>query len=136
MRNDQSMYRTYAADWWTGKHRWLRTMRNLIPPRLKFFDEVVKGWQGKAVLDLGCGGGFMAEELARRGAKVIGIDPSQPAIAAAREHAETQGLIIDYRTGAGEQLPMPDAVLDIVVIVTCWSIWPILPSCWPKSAAC
>ena len=117
MRNDQSMYRTFAADWWTGRHRWLRTMQNLVAPRLKFFDAVVKGWQGKAVLDLGCGGGFMAEELARRGAKVTGIDPSQPAIAAAREHAETQGLIIDYRVGMGERLPIQDGVLDVVVIV-------------------
>jgi 2-polyprenyl-6-hydroxyphenyl methylase / 3-demethylubiquinone-9 3-methyltransferase len=117
MRNDQSMYRTYAADWWTGRHRWLRTMHNLVPPRLKFFDEVVKGWQGKAVLDLGCGGGFMAEELARRGAKVTGIDPSEPAIAAARAHAETQSLVIDYQVGMGERLPMQDGVLDIVVIV-------------------
>lgn len=117
MRNDQSMYRTYASEWWTGRHRWLRTMHNLVPPRLKFFDNIVKGWQGKSVLDIGCGGGFMAEELARRGATVTGVDPSEPAIAAAREHAQACGLAIDYRFGVGEKLPMPDGMLDIVVIV-------------------
>lgn len=111
------MYRTYAAGWWTGRHRWLRTMHNLVAPRLKYFDGVVKDWRGMSVLDLGCGGGFMAEALARRGAKVIGVDPSAPAIEAAREHARAEGLDIDYRVGSGEALPVPDGSLDCVVVV-------------------
>jgi 2-polyprenyl-6-hydroxyphenyl methylase / 3-demethylubiquinone-9 3-methyltransferase len=117
MRNDQSMYRTYAAGWWTGRHRWLRTLHNLVPPRLKYFDGIVKDWRGMSVLDLGCGGGFMAEALARRGAKVIGIDPSAPAIEAAREHAAAEGLDIDYRVASGEDLPLSDGSLDCVVAV-------------------
>jgi 2-polyprenyl-6-hydroxyphenyl methylase / 3-demethylubiquinone-9 3-methyltransferase len=117
MRNNQSMYRTYAAEWWTGRHRWLRTMHNLVPPRLKYFDRIVNDWRGMSVLDLGCGGGFMAEAMARRGAKVIGIDPSAPAIEAAREHAEASGLDIDYRVAYGEHLPFPDRSLDCVVVV-------------------
>jgi 2-polyprenyl-6-hydroxyphenyl methylase / 3-demethylubiquinone-9 3-methyltransferase len=117
MRNDQSMYHTYAAGWWTGRHRWLRTMHNLVPPRLKCFDGIVKDWRGMSVLDLGCGGGFMAEALVRRGAKVIGIDPSAPAIQAAREHAKAEGLDIDYRVASGENLPVPDGSLACVVAV-------------------
>jgi ubiquinone biosynthesis O-methyltransferase len=117
MRNDQSMYRTYAAEWWTGRHRWLRTMHNLVPPRLKYFDRIVKDWRGMSVLDLGCGGGFMAESLAERGARVIGIDPSGPAIEAAREHAEAARLHIDYRVACGERLPCADESLDCVVVV-------------------
>ena len=117
MRNDQSMYRTYAAEWWTGRHRWLRTMHNLVRPRLKYFDRIVKDWRGKSVLDLGCGGGFMAEALTRKGARVIGIDPSAPAIEAARKHAEATRLSIDYRAASGEHLPVPDGSLDCVVVV-------------------
>jgi ubiquinone biosynthesis O-methyltransferase len=117
IRNNQSMYRTYAAEWWTGRHRWLRTMHNLVPARLKYFDRIVGDWRGLRVLDLGCGGGFMAEALARRGAGVIGIDPSAPAITAAREHARVEGLDIDYRVASGEDLPVPDGSLDYVVSV-------------------
>ena len=92
-------------------------MHNLVPPRLKYFDRIVKDWRGMSVLDLGCGGGFMAEPLARRGAKVVGIDPSAPAIGAAREHAEATGLHVDYRVASGEDLPFSDGSFDGVVIV-------------------
>jgi 2-polyprenyl-6-hydroxyphenyl methylase/3-demethylubiquinone-9 3-methyltransferase len=117
MRNDQSMYRTYAAEWWTGRHRWLRTMHNLVPARLEYFDRVVGNWRGISVLDLGCGGGFMAEALASRGAKAIGVDPSEPAIEAGRQHAKAAGLDIDYRVGTGEAIPAPNESLDCVVVV-------------------
>jgi 2-polyprenyl-6-hydroxyphenyl methylase/3-demethylubiquinone-9 3-methyltransferase len=117
MRNDQSMYRSYAAEWWTGRHRWLRTMHNLVPPRLEYFDGVVGDWGGTCVLDLGCGGGFMAEALAGRGAKVIGVDPSAPAIEAGRAHAKAAGLDIDYRVGTGEAIPAPDESFDCVMVV-------------------
>jgi 2-polyprenyl-6-hydroxyphenyl methylase/3-demethylubiquinone-9 3-methyltransferase len=117
MRNDQTMYRRDAADWWTGRHRWLRTMHNLVPARLRYFERFVGDWRGLSVLDLGCGGGFMAEALARRGAKIIGVDPSGPAIEAAREHAAAEGLAIDYRVGTAEAIPAPDQAFDCVVIV-------------------
>ena len=117
MRNDQTMYRSYAAEWWSGKHRWLRTMHNLVPARLKYFDTAVGDWRGLSVLDLGCGGGFMTEPLAKRGAKLIGIDPSEPAIAAAREHARDAGLDIDYRIGTAEAIPLAEASVDCVAIV-------------------
>jgi 2-polyprenyl-6-hydroxyphenyl methylase/3-demethylubiquinone-9 3-methyltransferase len=117
MRNDQTMYRSYAAEWWSGRHRWLRTMHNLVPARLQYFDRVVRDWRELRVLDLGCGGGFMAEALAERGAKVIGIDPSAPAIEAAREHAKAAGLAIDYRVGTGEAIPAENESLDCVVVV-------------------
>jgi 2-polyprenyl-6-hydroxyphenyl methylase / 3-demethylubiquinone-9 3-methyltransferase len=117
MRNDQTMYRSYAAEWWSGKHRWLRTMHNLVPARLEYFDRVVGDWRGLSVLDLGCGGGFMTEPLAARGAKVTGVDPSEPAITAARQHAKDVGLDIDYRAGTAEAIPLPDNSVDCVVIV-------------------
>ena len=59
----------------------------------------------------------MAEALSVRGATVTGIDPSEAAIAAARRHAEANGLEINYQVGSGESLPFANGVFDIVVCV-------------------
>ena len=59
----------------------------------------------------------MAEALARLGADVIGIDPSQPALKAARCHAETEGLCLKYSVGRGEQIPLANESVDVVVCV-------------------
>ena len=115
--NDLSIYETYAETWWTGEHRWLRTLHNLVPARLAHFDLLVDAWQGCRVLDLGCGGGFMSEALAGRGAVVTGIDPAQPALAIARSHAKSGGLSIIYLHGTGEAIPVKDATFDQVVCV-------------------
>jgi 2-polyprenyl-6-hydroxyphenyl methylase/3-demethylubiquinone-9 3-methyltransferase len=72
---------------------WVRTLKNLVPGRLAWFDRHID-WQGKAVLDLGSAGSFMAEALAQRGAQMTGIDPAADAIAAARAHARATGLRI------------------------------------------
>ncbi len=115
--NNQDLYRNDAHEWWSGKHRWLRVMQNLVPIRMKFFSNVVESWEGKRVLDIGCGGGFMSEALAKQGAIVTGIDPSDLAIEAARKHAQSEGLKIDYQIGTGETLPFASASFDYVVIV-------------------
>jgi 2-polyprenyl-6-hydroxyphenyl methylase/3-demethylubiquinone-9 3-methyltransferase len=117
MRNDLSIYRTFAPHWWDGSQRFLRLLHNLVPARLAYFDTIVVDWRGKAVLDLGCGGGFMAEALARRGARVTGIDPAAAAVRVAEAHARSQGLAIRYAVGSGECLPLADHDVDCVVCV-------------------
>ena len=115
-RNDLTIYDRYAAHWWDGSVRWLRVLQNLVPARMQYFDATID-WRGKAVLDLGCGGGFMSEALARRGALVTGIDPAASAIAIAERHAAAQGLTITYVAASGERLPVPDQSMDHVVCV-------------------
>jgi 2-polyprenyl-6-hydroxyphenyl methylase / 3-demethylubiquinone-9 3-methyltransferase len=115
-RNDLTIYDRYAQHWWDGSQRWLRTLQNLVPARFRYFDDVVS-WHGKTVLDLGCGGGFMAEALATRGAVVTAIDPAAGAIDIAKRHAAGQGLAIDYLVGSGESLPLGDKSFDCVVCV-------------------
>jgi 2-polyprenyl-6-hydroxyphenyl methylase/3-demethylubiquinone-9 3-methyltransferase len=115
-RNDLSIYDGAAAQWWSDDLRWVRTLRNMVPGRLSWFDRRVD-WAGKSVLDLGCAGGFMAEALDDRGADVTGIDPAAEAIAAARDHARDAGRSIRYDTGTGEALPYGDASFDAVVCV-------------------
>ncbi len=116
MRNDLTIYDKVADRWWSDDIRWVRTLKNLVPGRLKWFDRQID-WQGKAVLDLGCAGGFMAEAMARRGAHVTGIDPAVEAIDAARAHARATGLRIGYDVGVGEALPYDDSSFDAVVCV-------------------
>jgi 2-polyprenyl-6-hydroxyphenyl methylase / 3-demethylubiquinone-9 3-methyltransferase len=116
MRNDLTIYNTVADRWWSDDIRWVRTLKNLVPGRLAWFDRHMD-WQGRDVLDLGCAGGFMAEALALRGANVTGIDPAEDAIDAARAHARESGLRIGYDVGVGEALPYESASFDAVVCV-------------------
>lgn len=115
-RNDLSIYDAVAPQWWSDDIRWVRTLKNLVPGRLAWFDRHVE-WPGKSVLDLGCAGGFMAEAMSDQGANVIGIDPAVQAVGAARAHAAASERDIRYDVGIGERLPYQDAVFDIVVCV-------------------
>ena len=115
-RNDLTIYDTVADRWWSDELRWVRTLKNLVPARLKHFDRLVD-WRGLRVLDLGCAGGFMAEALDDRGAVVTGIDPAAEAVVAARSHADQSGRNIRYDTGIGEALPYEDGAFDAVVCV-------------------
>jgi 2-polyprenyl-6-hydroxyphenyl methylase/3-demethylubiquinone-9 3-methyltransferase len=116
MRNDLTIYDTVARQWWSDELRWVRTLKNLVPGRLKWMDRQID-WAGKQVLDLGCAGGFMAEALDERGAQVTGIDPAKEAIAAARAHAAQNDRDIRYDIGIGEALPYDDESYDAVVCV-------------------
>ena len=113
-RNNLKIYDEVAAQWWSDDIRWVRTLKNMVPGRLRYFDKLID-WQGKAVLDLGCAGGFMVEALDDRGAQVIGIDPAADAIEAARIHAQSRS--IQYDVGVGESLPYSDGQFDAVVCV-------------------
>lgn len=116
-RNDLSIYDTFADRWWDGSTRWVRTLQNMVPARLSYFERYTGGWADARVLDLGCAGGFLSEALAWEGAQVWGIDPSEGAIAAAQAHAAVEGLDITYQTGVGESLPFADNSFDHVVCV-------------------
>jgi 2-polyprenyl-6-hydroxyphenyl methylase/3-demethylubiquinone-9 3-methyltransferase len=116
MRNDLTIYDQIADQWWSEEVRWIRILRNLAKGRLSWFDQALD-WRGKEVLDLGCAGGFMSDEIAQRGARVTGIDPAQKAIEIAIRHAESKQLSIRYDAGVGEKLPYADHTFDIVICV-------------------
>ncbi|MEM6940986.1 MAG: bifunctional 2-polyprenyl-6-hydroxyphenol methylase/3-demethylubiquinol 3-O-methyltransferase UbiG [Pseudomonadota bacterium] len=115
-RNDLSIYDDVAAQWWSDDIAWVRTLKNMVPGRLSWFDKHID-WRGKEVLDLGCAGGFMAEALDARGARVTGIDPAADAVRAAAAHAAAVGREIRYDVGVGEALPYTEARFDAVVCV-------------------
>lgn len=99
-----------AADWWNPKGS-SAMLHRLNPVRLRYIrDQLNLHWNldehqrrpldGKSAADVGCGAGLLCEPLARLGAEMVGIDAAPENIAAARLHAEGQGLAIDYRTGS------------------------------------
>jgi 2-polyprenyl-6-hydroxyphenyl methylase / 3-demethylubiquinone-9 3-methyltransferase len=67
------------------------------------------------ILDIGCGGGILCEPLARLGANMVGADPAEKNIAAAKVHAEQSGLSIDYRATTAEALADAGERFDIVL---------------------
>ena len=114
-----------ASEWWDANGKF-RALHRIGPARLAFLrDEMVRHFTltggglrplaGLRVLDVGCGGGLIAEPLARLGARVTGLDPALETIEAARRHAAGEGLQIDYRAGRVEELAADAAAFDAVV---------------------
>jgi 2-polyprenyl-6-hydroxyphenyl methylase/3-demethylubiquinone-9 3-methyltransferase len=114
---DNTIYDRPGDLWWSddGPLSAIRTALN--PGRLEYFRRVFAALgidpRAKSVLDVGCGGGLLAEELARLGSRVTGVDPSAASLAVARDHSADAGLDVTYLRGSGEALPLPDASFDI-----------------------
>ncbi len=89
-----------ASRWWDPEGEF-RPLHDLNPPRLDYI-EARAGLAGRRVLDVGCGGGLLSEGMARRGAKVTGIDLAPGALEVARLHALESGVSVDYRQIAVE----------------------------------
>jgi 2-polyprenyl-6-hydroxyphenyl methylase / 3-demethylubiquinone-9 3-methyltransferase len=118
---DNEIYNAPGDIWW-DEDQPLSAIRTAInPARLDYFGGVLAKLStdpsGKTIVDIGCGGGLFAEEFARLGVHVIGVDPSGSSLDTARSHATAMGLGIDYRAGTGEQLPLDDASVDIACCV-------------------
>lgn len=116
-RKDIYISDEHAESWWDGSKRWQRMLSNQVHVRMAYFDRIDSRWEGLEALDLGCAGGYMAEVLARRGARVVGIDPWIAVLEVARQHACQSGLDIHYLAGVGESLPLHDNSVDRVVCV-------------------
>jgi 2-polyprenyl-6-hydroxyphenyl methylase / 3-demethylubiquinone-9 3-methyltransferase len=118
MQINNEIYQTYGHDWWSEDASFdIASLRYCMNPvRYGYFKRKLQQLHlpGKTVLDIGCGGGFLAEEFAKDGFAVTGIDPATRSLEAARQHAVDNNLRINYQEGKGEALPFPDGSFDIV----------------------
>lgn len=112
-------FETLAHDWWdeSGPFAALQAM---TPARVRYIkrhaDRLLgTSLEGLDILDIGCGGGLLAEPLARLGANVTGLDASKGAIEAARDHANRAGLEINYLHDTAENLAERSVSFDIII---------------------
>lgn len=91
-----------ASRWWDPGGEF-RPLHEINPLRLDYIDQRVS-LADKRVLDIGCGGGLLAEAMAGRGAKVTGIDLSEGALKVAKLHLKESGKQVDYRLVSAEAL--------------------------------
>jgi 2-polyprenyl-6-hydroxyphenyl methylase/3-demethylubiquinone-9 3-methyltransferase len=112
-----------AGEWWDA-HGKFRPLHQIGPARLQFIRQEIcthfsrtglRPLGGLSLLDIGCGGGLVSEPLARLGARVTGIDPSEDNVRAAAAHAEPQGLAIEYLATRVEDLVGQGRQFDVVL---------------------
>jgi 2-polyprenyl-6-hydroxyphenyl methylase/3-demethylubiquinone-9 3-methyltransferase len=92
-----------AHRWWDPTSEF-RPLHEINPLRLAHIEKLAGGLAGKRVLDVGCGGGILAEAMAARSANVTGIDLSARALTVARLHALEVGSTVEYRDLSAEDL--------------------------------
>jgi len=120
-----SRFAALAGEWWQADGPF-RALHALNVPRLTYIRDRLcqhhardiagaKPLAGLRILDIGCGGGLIAEPLARLGGSVTAIDAGEEAIAVARLHAEQSGLTIDYRQISAEKLAEKEDRFDCVL---------------------
>ncbi len=94
-------FQALASRWWDADGEF-RTLHEINPLRVDYIERRVGPLDGKTLLDIGCGGGLLAEALTRRGARVTGIDVGEAALEVARLHLHESGLDIEYRLATAE----------------------------------
>jgi 2-polyprenyl-6-hydroxyphenyl methylase / 3-demethylubiquinone-9 3-methyltransferase len=118
-------FSAYAAEWWDPRGK-MAMLHRFNPVRLAFIKQVagrhfgreerrLDALAGLRMLDIGCGGGILSEPLARLGAAVVGADPSQTNIEAAKLHASEAGVVVDYRATTAEALADEGERFDVVL---------------------
>ena len=118
-RIDNDLYHEKGDIWWQSDSPLYLIQLSINPARLGYFRKILFDTlnvnpQGKAALEIGCGGGILCEEIARMGFDVTGIDPSEHSLQIATGHAKESSLPIHYAKGIGEELPYRDSSFDFV----------------------
>ncbi len=121
-------------------HRWwdpgseFKPLHDINPLRVGWIDRIAGGLAGRQVVDIGCGGGILAEAMALGGAHVTGVDLSEKALAVARLHQLESRAEVDYRLVAAEALAQASpASFDLV---TCMEMLEHVPDPASTVAAC
>lgn len=124
-RQEVERFAALAAEWWDPKGKF-KPIHKFNPVRLDYIRDHaarhfgrdrlrLKSLDGLSAVDIGCGGGILSEPLARLGAEVTGIDPSETNVQTARLHAEETGVPVTYRATTAEALAAAGETYDVVV---------------------
>jgi 2-polyprenyl-6-hydroxyphenyl methylase / 3-demethylubiquinone-9 3-methyltransferase len=122
-----------AHRWWDPTSEF-KPLHDINPLRLGYIDQQCGGLRGKAVLDVGCGGGILAEAMSKAGAVVTAIDLSEKALAVAKLHQIESGIAVDYRFIAVEALA--EELPGTFDVVTCMELLEHVPEPASTIAAC
>lgn len=116
-------FESLASRWWDPQSEF-KPLHEINPLRLGYIDEIAK-LSGKCVLDVGCGGGILAESMAAAGADVTGIDMGETPLEVAKLHLLESGLEVDYRQITAEKLAAAEA--SSFDVVTCMEMLEHVP---------
>lgn len=129
---ETAKFSSLADAWWNPAGA-LRSLHHINPLRVGFI-EASGPIAGRRLLDVGCGGGILSEAMAALGADVTGIDASAESIGAAKTHAKTSGIKVDYRCTTAEQYAeMHPGAFDVV---TCMELLEHVPDPASVVSAC
>jgi len=112
-----------AHRWWDPRSEF-KPLHDINPLRLEHIDRIA-GISGKRVLDVGCGGGILAESMAVRGAQVTGIDQAEKPLKVAQLHLLESGQSVDYRLTGVEAIAQSEP--DSFDVVTCMEMLEHVP---------
>ncbi|NYT57373.1 bifunctional 2-polyprenyl-6-hydroxyphenol methylase/3-demethylubiquinol 3-O-methyltransferase UbiG [Alcaligenaceae bacterium] len=122
-----------ASRWWDPESEF-KPLHAINPLRLNWIIQQAGSLAGKSVLDVGCGGGILAESMAQAGAQVTGIDLAQQSLTVAKLHGLESGVAVDYQTISAEDMAAQrPAQFDIV---TCMEMLEHVPDPGSVVQAC
>jgi len=122
-----------AHRWWDPRSEF-KPLHDINPLRLDWIERMAGGLAGKRVVDVGCGGGILAESMAGRGANVTGIDLAEKPLGVAKLHGFESGIAVDYRLVSAEALAAEHpGAFDLV---TCMEMLEHVPDPASTVAAC
>jgi len=125
-------FEALASRWWDHSGEF-RPLHEINPLRANFIDQH-SPVAGKRLVDVGCGGGILAESMAQRGAAVTGIDMGEAPLSVARMHGLESGVEVNYRQSTAEDLAAEEA--GTYDIVCCLEMLEHVPDPGAVIAAC
>lgn len=122
---ETAKFAAMAEEWWDPAGKFA-PLHKLNPVRLEFLRDRIcdrfardpmgnRPLEGLRLADIGCGGGLLSEPMARLGATVTGIDAGEKNIRIATAHAETVGVVVDYRSDSVEAMAARGETYDVVL---------------------